>query len=343
MKKKLIKPPENDRQILCIPSSEEFILKVKDEHAVGTAHQPYFFNPGVALKFIYLERLPKGRKQVIFVDTDRLNIKVKSPAREGIRQVAFLDTESVLSEYLTPKDEVFHNFLNSIENEIREAPDESRNQIISNFGFFKEIITRNTKKRFLKDVLAQSFMEFCGLNMPYQFLSDIIKCEEFKDFFFKIYNNDKLFRDIFNQSLDEYRQIFRFRFKNFPFPRLQHGELPFWAIRDSRRARLFKNDINLKDFHKMVIYPRASTLTIFLRLYRFDFFIHGTGGANYEWVQDRIMGSFFKKPVPDYAVISGTFLLSGLPVFEREFPYFFFNPSGLREKVGSLPMKAVTA
>ena len=342
MKKRLLKPAENDGQIICIPSSEEFILKVSDKHTVGTAHQPYFFNPGVALKFIFLGRIPKGRKKIFFVDTDRLDIKIKLPAREQIRQINFLNTDTVLSEYLTPKQEVFYDLLKSIENEIKEAPVENLRQVISNLSSFKEIIIKNANKKFLKEVLAKSFLDFFSLNIPYYFLSDIIKGSEFEDFFTNIYNNDRLFRDIFNESLDEYRETYRFRFKNFPFPRLQDGELPFWLIRDSKRARLFKNDIDLKDFHKITIYPRASTLTIFLRLYKFDFFIHGLGGANYEWVQDRIIERFFNKAAPDYAVISGTFLLPGLSVFERKFPYFFFSPRKLKAKAELLVAEAVT-
>ncbi len=69
-------------------------------------------------------------------------------------------------------------------------------------------------------------------------------------------------------------------------------------------------------------------MTLFLRLYKTDIFIHGVGGRNYEWIQDRIIEKFFKNPPPPYAVISGVFLSKGFKT--RDFPYFFFNPGRIK-------------
>ena len=86
--------------------------------------------------------------------------------------------------------------------------------------------------------------------------------------------------------------------------------------------------MDIKDFDTSLILPRAVTLTLFLRLYRLDLFIHGVGGGNYEWIQDRIIERFFKQKPSPYAVVSGTFLIDEYK--ERNFPYFFYSPEKIK-------------
>jgi len=324
MKKKLLKPPQNDGQIIFLPDPAIFSSFLKEETRIGTAHQPYFFNPGVSLKFIFLDNLPQKNKEIIFLDTDRISIKVNVPSKEGfIYPKEFINTKKVLYNYPAPSKDRFLEFFSSLEEAIKNSIPQYSQEILSNLATFKEIIL--TKKyKFLKEVLADSFLEFYGIKRDYCFVSDVIRQQEFRYFFEKIYNEDTTFKEIFNTTLDDYRREFRFRYKNFPFPKLQNDELPFWIVKDGERKRCFKKDLHLSDFKKYVIVPRASTLTIFLRLYRFDFFIHGVGGSNYEWVANRVIEKFFKKRPPLFAVVSGTFFINDLR--GREFPYFFYNP-----------------
>jgi len=331
MKKRLLKPPQNDGEIFNLPAPGEFASQLKAEHLIATAHQPYFFNPGVSAKFIFLDNLPEGKKQIIFVDTDRIKLEVKVPSRQGIDTISFINTDEVLSGYPTPGQNNFIDFLSILESNIREVFSQHPSGVISNLLSFKEILLSNIKRGFLKDVLAESFLQFYNLKLDYEFFSNLTKGKEFEDFFLRIYKEEHSFRTIFNESLDDYRKEFRFRYKNFPFPRLQEGELPFWVLKDGRRIRCFSKDVDSDGFRKLTILPRASTLTIFLRLYKLNFFIHGIGGTNYEWVQDRVIKRFFKQEPAPYTVVSGTFLLDDFK--EREFPYFFFNPRQLRDKV----------
>jgi hypothetical protein len=52
--------------------------------------------------------------------------------------------------------------------------------------------------------------------------------------------------------------------------------------------------------------PRALTLTMYLRLFVVDQFIHGIGGGQYDQVTDRIIATHFKMEPPHFAVITGT-------------------------------------
>lgn len=329
MKKKLLKPPQNNGELFFSPSIKEFLTQVKEESRIGLCHQPYFFNPGISLKFIFLEKLPVGIKHIIFLDTDKVDIEIKLPCYGGrVRKAQFINTDLVLYDYPTPQKEVFYNFLSSLENDLKKV---FPRNVISIFLNFKDIILKNANKGLLKEVLADSFLQFYNIERNYCFLSDVIRSKEYEDFFLRIYKDSDKFRGIFNTTLDEYRREFRFRFKNFPFPKLEKDELPFWIVKDGKRIKCHKKDLYMADVDKLVIFPRAATLTIFLRVYNLDFFIHGIGGANYEWVQDRIIERFFKKTAPPFIVVSGTFFINNFK--EREFPYFLFGP---RKIIGRL-------
>lgn len=340
MKKKLLKPPQDNSEIIVIPSPEEIISHLNQDTIVGVCHQPYFFNPGVSLKFLFLEYLPKGREEILFLDTDKVRIEIKVPSQRNIETVKFIESEEALFEYPTPAQEKFNNFFSLVEEKIKIVSPNDEYGISTRFTIFKEILLRNQKKRFLKEVLGESFLQFHGIKRDYKFLSEVIKDKEFEDFFLHIYKDDIYFRKVFNQSLDDYRNEFRFRYKNFPFPKLKEGELPFWIIKEGKRVRCFKKDLEITDFKKLTVFPRASTLTIFLRLYKLNLFIHGVGGANYEWVQDRVIERFFKHSPPFYGVVSGTFLIGDWQ--ERRFPYFFFAPQTLRKKIEELSSFVVT-
>ncbi len=331
MKKRLLRPPQNDSELLFLPAPGEFLSSINEQSRLGVAHQPYFFNPGVSVKFILLDQIQKAKTEIIFLDTDRVRLNAKIPfQKKSTRLVSFINSERVLCDYPTPDSAAFIKFFNAVEDGLKKFTEDS-NSCLSHFLRFKWIVLKNTSRKFLRELLADSFLEFYGMDRSYSFLSDLLNCREFEEFFARIYNDDKRFRELFNKALDDYRAEFRFRFKNFPFPKLQDGELPFWVLRNGIRLRCFKGDLNEADIGRQTIFPRAATLTIFLRLYKLDLLLHGVGAANYEWVQDRVIEDFFNCRPPRYAVASGTFLLEGFT--DRDLPYFFFSPERIKERV----------
>ena len=99
MKKKLLKPPCEG--FLILPSLEEVFKKLAFFKKGFTAHQPYFFNLGVASKFLFLDSQDINKK-FVFVDTDRIRIIIRVPTRGEIGTIKFIDTEEALDEYPTP-------------------------------------------------------------------------------------------------------------------------------------------------------------------------------------------------------------------------------------------------
>lgn len=330
MKNKLLKPPAENGAILFLPDFKSFLSSITEGKRIGVCHQPYFFNPGISLKFLFLEFLPAAKKRIIFLDTDKVNIDAKIPSSGGLTdKVEFINSEDVLSDFIKVNDINLNYFFNNYEKSINISFNYPINDILSPFHTYRDIFLKNKNKRFLKEILAESFLEFYNIKREYSFLSDLIKAKKYKEFFQKIYKESDSFRDLFNRTIDEYRKTFRFRYKNYPFPKLEEDELPFWIISGGKRTRCFKKDMEKSDPETVIIFPRAVTLTIFLRLYILDIFIHGIGGGNYEWIQDRIVERFFDKIPPPYAVISGTFLLENSK--ERDLPFFLFNPEKIKE------------
>lgn len=332
-KKRLLTPPCGDGEIIFLPAPADSFGRISESHRIGTAHQPYFFHPGVAVKFIALEAAPLGRKEIVFLDTDRARIGVKIPAgRAGeVAGVDFVAEDRLMYDYPSPPESAFRGFFDGIEALLKGTARHCGEGCLSNFLAFKEIVMAKSGRKLLKEILAEGFMEYHGLKAPYRFLSETLDGDAFRGLVSKISAEHERFRDVFNGALDEYGREFRFRYRNFPFPRLGDDELPFWIVRDGLRARCFKKDVGAGGSGGVRIFPRAVTLTIFLRLYRFDYFIHGVGGWNYEWIQDRIIERFFGRTPPPYSAASGTFLIGGLA--ERELPYFLFDPQRIGRRV----------
>jgi hypothetical protein len=145
---------------------------------------------------------------------------------------------------------------------------------------------------------------------------------------------------VYNRHLAAYRKRAGIKNPQHPMPDLHRVgtaiELPFWIYRmGDARERLFvrrrggevvllhgSEEIGLNAECGMrnaefVIRPRALTLTMFVRLFLADLFIHGIGGALYDQITDGIMQELFGI-VPSYACVSAAWLLPLGQAFEPE-------------------------
>lgn len=314
--------------MLLVPPFDEWVSRIGDDDRVGTAHQPGFFNAGVALKFQLLDALPRGAKTRIFIDTDRAVVALKVPRGGGPpERMALLESDAILRDLLAPPDAAVRDFFDRLEGALARSGIPGAAGCIPRVREFGAILRRRGGG-LLKDALAGAFLEYAGLPGDYVHLSNLLRGEPYRAFVLRIFDDDARFRDIFNTALGEFREEFRFRWRRYPFPPLGEGELPFWVVRGGRRERCFKG---AADPSSDDIIPRAVTLTLFLRLHLLDFFIHGVGGANYEWIGDRLIERFFLERPPPYAAASRTRLLDGSP--ERDLPFFYFDRGSLRPEV----------
>ena len=154
------------------------------------------------------------------------------------------------------------------------------------------------------------------------------------------------FRDIYNETLLEYRRAHRIRSRSHPFPELDTDdswqEIPFWVWtrEDPRRRRAFARvnpgEVIISDREQVQFSlpalpareeqdvvtamaraeqegirfrPRALVTTMFSRLMLGDIFVHGVGGARYDQLTDIVIERFLGIQPPRYVVASATFQL----------------------------------
>lgn len=176
----------------------------------------------------------------------------------------------------------------------------------------------------------------CYLEVPMDELADT---RPFRLFFAHIALQAETFAPLYNDVLARYRQARRIRSRANPFPDLAVAgdriELPFWLLTPGvrRRALHVQRDgaalvlstadgpvarlparsadelAEALERERLAIRPRAAALTMFVRLFLADVFVHGVGGARYDRVTDALIARFFGVRPPRYAVASASLTL----------------------------------
>ncbi|MEA2711578.1 MAG: hypothetical protein QOF78_4179, partial [Phycisphaerales bacterium] len=153
------------------------------------------------------------------------------------------------------------------------------------------------------------------------------------------------FATIYNDALADFRREKKVRTPTRPMPDLAAletaAEIPFWLDQldtgERTRPSAFPRDggyvlaaPNGDEFdfdaktagfeaaarlsawlrrNQLRLSPRALTLTMFLRLFVVDQFVHGIGGGRYDQITDRIIAAHFQIEPPRFAVATGTMYL----------------------------------
>jgi hypothetical protein len=335
IKRGLLKPPEGHGDLLFCPLPGQIFKPLLGDERIGTCHQVGFFSPGVAARFLFVE-LGGGKKgKIVFMDTDRAIVEARVPSREGETKILTLVRGDKVLCFSPPLEkEHVKIFFKNLTELVKEVFSEDCESVLDNVNRFQHILLSNLRGLSLGEQLAESFLQFFDIKRDYILLSELTRGKEFREFFISIWKEAERFRKIYNEALEEYRMEFRFRYKNFPFPKLIGDEIPFWVVRDGKRFQLKTGEFSPDTIDRYRVFPKASPLTMFLRLYCMDVFIHGVGGGNYEWVNDRLIERFFHLKPPPCFVLSITYYIDGIR--ERNFPYFFLDPEVLRGSIRSL-------
>lgn len=330
MKRRLLKPPSGHGEILFLPGVEEFTDALELSGPVVTCHQLQFFHPGIGIRFHLVDLLRRENKSIVFMDTDRTDLRVRIPCFQGSgpKVFDFTVSEKPLYTFSSLKAERVEMFFRQIEDDLKDDFEEDSCHIRQGYERFRDIFLTQDQTLSLKDRLADAFLRFSGITARHIFLSQLLGGEGYREFLGRIYGEADRFRAIYNQSIDRFGEVFRFRYQNYPFPKLKMGELPFWVIRDGKRHQFSTDRIDASDLSRYTVVPKASPLTLFLRLHVSALFIHGLGGANYEWVNEYIIERFYQEEAPPYFALSATFHHCGIP--ERNYAYFLTEPDEIR-------------
>jgi hypothetical protein len=339
------------------------------QYIIQSGHQPVFFHPGIWIKNILLKELiksplldkPLGLNIILDNDICKdLNLSLPVLSSNGnlrLEKVNFLSSTLTpnlpFEEYPYPSLELVTKFNQGIIHRLKSLESENKD-ILNNFKIFARCLdnssrfcSRNHKRGNLGEFLGlarrlyEQEIEPAYLEIPF---SKICDSDEFLSFFLEIIKNIRSFSKIYNNKLNEYRNLFKIRNRAHPSPNLMIKEnlieIPFWIWREGdQRRKIFilreeeknylYNDSSGKIFlieedgfkslfflktilkeRELKIRPKALLLTLYNRLFISDLFIHGLGGAKYDLVTDEIIREFFKVEPPHFLVVSCTLYLN---------------------------------
>ncbi len=308
-------------------SSREFLEKKLDRDfqnklIITSGHQPELFHPGILFKELIVNSLAKEVSALplhIIVDTDATEFSFHLPRKKN--NSAYLENYQIKSGEIFSKYEIkeserktllqiWKEQLVTLENFVSEKNIEFAKKSIE---VYISLLEKNESLLKIHSELKREFFLNNQIESSQVYLSDLIQIESFKAFVSLIKNNLSEFQKAYNLSLDEFRKEHKIKNHAQPIPNLLDQELPFWILdKTTNQRRALKLEDSLED---SIILPKAVTLTMFLRLFLSDFFIHGKGGGRYEEVSEKIFENFFQMKASPYSTASITMNLNNLKGF----------------------------
>lgn len=315
---------------------------------IVTGHQPDLYHPGVWVKNFLLQRFAREQSADtldLVVDSDGFdNVAVSSPCLtpEPRRCVHYLAVGGAGSCYATapvPSAEHVEEFcravLSSLSGLTSPAPARHFTDFCSHLraalpdsGNLAELLTFS-RRRYEADA---------GTDYPELPVTLMAGSAAFARFVVHLAGNAAVFATAYNAELDAYRRQTRTRSKAQPFPDLEvRGgmiELPFWRIADGVRSPVHaevtadggvtfatsagpflavpsepEDAVAALLESGEVLAPKALALTMFVRMFVADLFIHGVGGGRYDRITDGVIRRFFGVEAPAYVIASLTLYL----------------------------------
>jgi hypothetical protein len=287
---------------------------------IVNGHQVEFFHPGILSKEIIAHKIAKntdGTPLSIILDHDHKDINFTYP------YIYYQDNEPRIKKnifLLAKESKINHNIENSVKEGFANLLDNIKDNLSgfyqaepqSNFqenllilkknltspGSYIDYIINSRKKSLQKKHVLTNFLK----------VSEIASMNGWKEFCKLITSDMKKFREVYNNALQYYRKTHHIKNHAQPVPDLHDDELPFWVANNTdTRIKAKGNDAQKN------LLPRAITLSIFLRLFVSDIFIHGNGGGRYDLVTNKIIWNFFHVRPSDFIVKTATL---HLPFFD---------------------------
>lgn len=308
---------------------------------VATGHQPVIYHPGIIFKDMVVNVLMErycfdGLNLVVDSNTVGENQYISIPALKKGRlscekiQLFHSKPDLAFEEIPIPDKKSFSQRLTYIKTLLPKENTAGLNNYISAVN---KAFSSSTNLAQFNAFSKRAFEEELGFKHKEVFLSSICQTKAFLYFFSLILSYFRQFAIIYNSILEKYTIHTKLLKISDDIV-----ELPFWIYKDKeKRQTIFIKfnrgktyickgnseilDIdtsnidslveiidNLKDFYK--IRPKALMLTLFIRLFLCELWIHGVGGAKYEELNDRLAYDFLSITLPKYAVASATLYLT---------------------------------
>lgn len=312
---------------------------------VATGHQTELYHPGVWVKDFLLQHLAEELSADavdLMVDTDTTDtLGVTSPCftpHVG-RCRAYLAVAAAGTPYCdapVPDAEEIASFAAAAAESLSTLPSPA---VRAHFERFADVLARAAgdadNLAELVTIARRRYEANAGTDYLELPLTSLASSEAFSRFVAGLALDARSFAEAYNAELAAYRLASGTRSAAQPVPDLAFDgeavELPFWALGAGRAAVWARNVgggvILRADGRELALpgdadaatailrdagwrlAPRALALTLFMRLFVADLFIHGIGGGRYDRVTDGIIRRYFGVEPPAYAVASLTMYL----------------------------------
>lgn len=326
---------------------------------IMTGHQPELFHPGVFAKNIAAHHLADqtgGTGINLIVDNDLMKssgIRVPTDDRDAPKHslIAF-DEPRPVRPWESAR-VLNSNLLNIFGDRISELMAAWNVSPIVN-EFWPTVIEASLRADSHRELNSLANCISAGrVGMEYEWgignlelpISQLCRTISFQTFASHVLVHAEEFREVYNQTLAEYRAINHIRSTSHPVPGLRHEngwcESPFWLLnkdathrypafvrRTSEGFSVATGPHDSTVVAKVPLTPssdyitaiedlslmqsgfqlrtRALTTTLYSRLCLCDLFIHGIGGAKYDAMTDRIATRFFGVKLPEFLTLSST-------------------------------------
>jgi hypothetical protein len=309
-----------------------------DQLLICSGHQAELYHPGVWIKLALVNRIAhvtNGRALQIAVDSDApKHLQLRWP-KGGTELSPRMDSTIAWAGRLPPPSA---EHLQAVMVEVKQAVQEWDFQSLLP-DFLTSLIQTSRSQPSLCAAVVQAMQQLdhqLGLSYELCMTEPIWSSDPYLAFVSHLLANAKKFAHSYNQALAKYRAEERIKSPGRPMPDLalnsEQIELPFWLdnLTTGRRQRLAlvqtplgprlgvgsaaldvskSSATDLSQFceaNQFRIAPRALALTMFLRLFACDQWIHGIGGARYDQVTDQIIRDFFRFDPPTFGVTTAT-------------------------------------
>jgi len=319
-----------------------------DTPIIATGHQPDLYHPGVWVKDFLLDRLAQELDASgvdIVVDSDGFDaVKLTSPCMQpGLARcqqyLAIGAADTCFSFAPVPSAAHLADFCSSGAAMLADLPAPAVRRHFSAFcdaltaasasaGNLAELVT--IARRIYESSAQTGYLE-----AP---LTQLARGSAFRRFVATLALDSVEFARAYNAELEEYRGLTKTRSTAQPFPNLEvegdNVELPLWHLASHRRETVWAQPLSLggvrlvsagetvaelpRDVDRAVellmssdllIAPKALALTLFVRMFCCDLFIHGIGGGRYDLVTNGVIRRYFGVEPPAFVVASMTMYL----------------------------------
>ncbi|MCF8231680.1 MAG: hypothetical protein K9J27_05765 [Bacteroidales bacterium] len=298
---------------------------------VATGHQPVIFYPGLFFKNYFTNQLAgqSETKPVNFlVDTDVATYEVAVPyhAHDEFhkKQTGLSNRDNLVYSAFDPSEAEMYNFFRDIDQALYTIPDQ---EIGEAFRMFKSAFFHfyNETKQFVETVnyLRDDFQQKKEMNFNNFFVSAITATYAYAHYVFYIIERIEAFQQSYNQAIEKNSSGSYQPVKSLAYDDGWY-ELPFWLVEYGQRHSVFvkkeedtitffsasankeytldrfadKKEMLSQMQENLSLYPKATTLTLMIRLFLCDVFVHGTGALEYETVNNDFLKLFFSMEEP---------------------------------------------